>query len=110
MKNNKKNINSLKQIDSAIFNQDIKASSDKVNNRASSQENRTTNIDNRERKIMRTSIIGIIANIGLAIIKIVLGSITSSIAITTDAMNNLTDSSSSIITIIGTKLSSKGRR
>ena len=107
MKNNKKNINSLKQIDSAIFNQDIKASSDKVNNRASSQENRTTNIDNRERKIMRTSIIGIIANIGLAIIKIVLGSITSSIAITTDAMNNLTDSSSSIITIIGTKLSSK---
>lgn len=50
MKNNKKNINSLKQIDSAIFNQDIKSKSDKVNNRASSQENRTTNIDNRDRK------------------------------------------------------------
>ena len=70
MKNNKKNINSLKQIDSAIFNQDIKASSDKVNNRASSQENRTTNIDYRVIKIMRTTKIAIIANKGLAKIKI----------------------------------------
>lgn len=56
---------------------------------------------------MRTSIIGIIVNIGLAITKIILGTITNSIAITSDAINNLTDSSSSIITIVGTKLSSK---
>ena len=63
--------------------------------------------ENREKKILRTSIIGIIVNIGLAITKIILGSLTNSIAITTDAMNNLTDSSSSIITIIGTNLSSK---
>lgn len=82
---------------------------DKTNLTSSGPLNNSSSIhtDNREIKIFRTSIIGIIVNIGLAITKIMLGSITNSIAITSDAMNNLTDSSSSIITIIGAKLSSK---
>ena len=65
------------------------------------------NIDNRSIKITKVSVIGIITNIILAIVKIVLGTMTGSVAIISDAINNITDSSSSIITIIGTKLSEK---
>lgn len=72
-----------------------------------SNQNNSTKIDNRETRIMRASIIGIIVNIALAVTKIILGIFTNSIAITSDAMNNFTDSSSSIITIVGTKLSLK---
>ena len=57
--------------------------------------------------IVRTSIIGISLNILLVIIKTIIGFAVNSIAIITDAVNNLTDALSSIITIIGTKLASK---
>lgn len=50
---------------------------------------------------------GIISNILLFSIKLVIGIITNSITIMADAFNNLSDSLSSIITIIGFKLSSK---
>lgn len=60
--------------------------------------------DNREKAIMRTSVLGIVTNIVLAAIKVALGLISGSIAIMSDAINNLTDSSSSLITIVGTKL------
>lgn len=62
---------------------------------------------NREKTIVRTSIIGIIANIILVIFKATIGLIANSIAIINDALNNLTDAMSSTITIIGTKLSNK---
>ncbi len=61
----------------------------------------------RNRKIVRTSIIGIIANCLLAGFKAVVGIISGSIAITLDAVNNLSDALSSVITIIGTKLAGK---
>jgi cation diffusion facilitator family transporter len=61
----------------------------------------------REKKIMRTSATGIITNILLAVTKIILGFISGSVAIMSDAVNNLTDSSSSLITIIGTHLAGK---
>ncbi|MDY6307259.1 MAG: cation diffusion facilitator family transporter [Oribacterium sp.] len=61
----------------------------------------------RDAKIIRTSIIGIIANIFLAGFKFFVGSISGSISITLDAVNNLSDSMSSVITILGTKLSQK---
>ncbi|HCW53278.1 MAG TPA: cation transporter [Clostridium sp.] len=61
----------------------------------------------REKQIVQISIVGIITNLILAVIKIIIGSISGSIAITSDAVNNLTDSSSSLITIIGTKLAQK---
>lgn len=61
----------------------------------------------RDAKIVRTSIIGIIANIFLAGFKFFVGSISGSISITLDAVNNLSDSMSSVITILGTKLSQK---
>ena len=61
----------------------------------------------RRKVIVRTSIIGIIANILLAGFKMVVGIISGSIAIVLDAVNNLSDALSSVITIIGTTLAGK---
>ena len=61
----------------------------------------------RQSKIIKTSIIGIIVNLILVAFKAFVGIATNSIAITLDAVNNLTDALSSIITIIGTKLAGK---
>lgn len=61
----------------------------------------------RQSKIIKTSIIGIVVNLILVAFKAVVGILTNSIAITLDAVNNLTDAVSSIITIIGAKLSGK---
>ena len=61
----------------------------------------------REKKIIRTSIIGIIANVFLAAFKAVIGLMTNSIAIVLDAVNNISDAGSSLITIIGTRLAGK---
>lgn len=62
---------------------------------------------NREKKIIQTSIIGIIGNVGLVAAKAIIGFIAGSVSIILDAVNNLTDALSSTITIIGTKLSGK---
>ncbi len=61
----------------------------------------------REKVIVRTSMVGILANIFLASFKAVVGILSSSIAIILDAVNNLSDVMSSVITIIGTKLAEK---
>ncbi|MBQ5968193.1 MAG: cation transporter [Clostridiales bacterium] len=61
----------------------------------------------REKKIIRTSVIGIVANVFLASFKAVIGLLTNSIAIVLDAVNNISDAGSSLITIIGTKLAGK---
>ncbi len=61
----------------------------------------------REKTIIRTSIIGIIANVFLAGFKAVIGLMTNSIAIVLDAVNNISDAGSSVITIVGTKLAGK---
>ena len=66
------------------------------------------NTDNsREKTIIRTSIIGISANVFLATFKAIIGLFTGSIAIILDSVNNLSDALSSVITIIGTKLAGK---
>ena len=61
----------------------------------------------RDRKIIRTSLIGILANVFLAVFKAVVGLTSNSIAIVMDAVNNLSDAASSVITIVGTKLAGK---
>ena len=63
--------------------------------------------DDREKTVIKTSIISILANIVLAGFKAFVGLLASSIAIVSDAVNNLSDALSSIITIIGTKLAGK---
>lgn len=62
----------------------------------------------RDQVIVRTSVIGILANLALAGFKAAVGLVSGSIAIVLDAVNNLSDALSSVITIIGTKLA--GRR
>ena len=54
-----------------------------------------------------SGIVGIISNIILFAAKIVIGTLSGSVSITADAVNNLTDASSSIVTLIGFKLSEK---
>lgn len=61
----------------------------------------------RNKKVIKVSIVGIIANIFLAIFKAVIGIMTGSIAIVLDAVNNTSDVASSVITIVGTKLANK---
>lgn len=72
-----------------------------------SSKETSTSMVNREKTIIRTSIIGVIANIFLTAFKAVIGLLSNSIAITLDAVNNLNDALSSVITIVGTKLAGK---
>ena len=61
----------------------------------------------RERIIVRTSVIGVVTNVSLAAFKAAVGLLSHSIAVTLDAVNNLSDALSSVITIIGAKLGAK---
>ena len=61
----------------------------------------------RNKEIIKTSIIGVVANVILAAFKAVVGLVTNSIAVTLDAVNNLSDALASIITIVATVLSGK---
>ncbi len=65
------------------------------------------NAGGREAVIVRTSVIGIVANVFLALFKAAVGLFTHSIAIVLDAVNNLSDAGSSLITIVGTKLAGR---
>lgn len=66
-----------------------------------------TSEQKRDKVIIRTSIIGIMTNVLLAAFKAVIGIMSNSIAVTLDAVNNLSDALSSVITIVGTKLAGK---
>ena len=61
----------------------------------------------RNKVIIRTSIVGILTNILLAAFKAMVGILANSIAVILDAVNNLSDALSSIITIVGAKLAGK---
>ena len=61
----------------------------------------------RDNAIVKTSIIAILSNVLLVAFKMTIGILSNSIAIILDAINNLSDAMSSIITIIGTKLANR---
>lgn len=63
--------------------------------------------DERDGLSLLSGVFGIFCNILLCIFKFIIGSISGSLSITADAVNNLSDAASSIVTIAGTKLSSK---
>lgn len=68
------------------------------------------NRDYKDRKLRLkigylASIVGVLVNVILAVVKLLIGSITSSIAILADAFNNFSDVAASLVTIIGFKLS-----
>ena len=62
---------------------------------------------NRNRMIIRTSVIGIAGNLFIAVFKLIAGIAANSVSIVTDAINNISDGLSAAITIIGTRLSEK---
>ncbi len=61
----------------------------------------------RERCAAAASWVGIASNAFLALIKLTVGLLSASISITADAVNNLSDAASSVITLVGFKLSAK---
>ena len=63
--------------------------------------------NDREKVIVTTSMVGIGTNIVLVVFKMLVGIATKSIAVTLDAVNNLSDAMSSVITIIGTRLAGR---
>ncbi len=62
---------------------------------------------NREKVIVKTSVIGIVTNLLLVGFKAFVGLVSNSIAVILDAVNNLSDALSSVVTIIGAKLGAK---
>ncbi|MBR6199553.1 MAG: cation transporter [Spirochaetales bacterium] len=52
-------------------------------------------------------VVGIITNVMLVILKIIIGTITNSVAIIAEGVNNLGDAASSVVTLIGFKLAGK---
>lgn len=63
--------------------------------------------EKREKEIIRTSYTGVVTNVALAAFKAGVGFLSGSIAIMLDAVNNLSDAASSVITIVGTRLAAK---
>ena len=70
-------------------------------------DGKPASVINRENIIVKTSIIGIITNVLLSAFKAVIGLMSNSIAVTLDAVNNLSDALSSVITVIGAKLAGR---
>ncbi len=54
-----------------------------------------------------SSVVGITCNVILCLAKLAVGTLSGSVSITADAMNNLTDSASAVVTLIGFKLASR---
>ena len=63
----------------------------------------------RNRGNYRTSIEGIAGNVFLSAVKYLIGTAANSVSIRADAVNNMSDALSSIITIIGVRLSRENR-
>ncbi len=61
----------------------------------------------RGKYAMLSSITGIVVNILLSVFKLIIGVIANSMSIISDALNNVTDAGSSVVTMIGFKMSQK---
>jgi divalent metal cation (Fe/Co/Zn/Cd) transporter len=71
------------------------------------EERRPPGQPDRDAVIVRTSVIGIAVNLALGAGKAAVGLAVRSIAVVLDAVNNLSDALSAVITILGAKLSGK---
>ena len=63
-----------------------------------------TDTDVRAKVGKLSGIVGILANVLLCAGKLFIGTVSGSVSITADAMNNLSDAASAILTLIGFKL------
>lgn len=70
-------------------------------------DNQSNNQTTRAKDGFKTSVIGIIVNVFLCCAKILCGFFTNTISLISDGINNLSDAGSSIITLLGFKLSAK---
>lgn len=61
----------------------------------------------RQKRIYRASLFGVLLNLGLVALKAVIGFLSGSVSVLTDALNNLTDTFSSLVTLVGTKMARK---
>ena len=61
----------------------------------------------RERCGAFAGVVGIFCNLLLFAAKLIVGTLAKSIAITADAFNNLSDAGSSVVTVVGFKMSGK---
>lgn len=61
----------------------------------------------REEKIIKTGIIGVVTNLALAFLKIMIGLLANSLTLVLDAVNNTSDVLSSLVTIVGAKVGAK---
>ncbi len=61
----------------------------------------------REKVIMRTGWLSIIANLCFAVVKFIIGALSHSVAVFSDAVNNATDAISGIVTVVGTRLAAR---
>ncbi len=71
------------------------------------ENNDRFNARNREKSVFRASLLGIVLNLCLFGIKFFAGTISHSVSITADAFNNLSDTGSSIIALIGAKMANR---
>ena len=71
------------------------------------KDNDVSNLETRGKYGILSSATGIVVNVLLSIVKLVIGIIANSISIISDALNNITDVGSSVVTMIGFKISQK---
>ena len=64
-------------------------------------------VKNREKLVILTGVMGLSINLLIFLLKIIIGFMSNSVAIISDAINNLSDSMSSLVTIVGTKIAAK---
>lgn len=87
--------------------QELPTTGDKGQAKAAASGETKQTSEARDQGIVRTSIIGIIGNLFLVVFKGAIGLASNSIAILLDAVNNLTDALSSVITIVGARAAAK---
>ena len=61
----------------------------------------------REGVVSATSVLNVVVNVFIALMKIIIGALASSIAIVSEGVNNASDALTSILTLVGTKLAGK---
>ena len=58
----------------------------------------------RERYGVLSGVVGILLNLALSLGKFLVGFATGAVSVTADALNNLTDAASSVVTLVGFRL------
>lgn len=65
------------------------------------------NLKIREKYSALSGITGIVCNAALCVFKFIIGTVTNSVSVMADAVNNLSDAGSNVVTILGAKLAGK---